>query len=69
MSYNSVMNEIEVLRGRVAQSYRCYELIQANASSPEDQERYGEIVLLDIDDLAAEIEDLKSELEKVQHLE
>lgn len=48
--------EISELHGRIEQSYRCKELIEANANSPEDSERYGEIVLLDVDDLQ---EDMK----------
>lgn len=42
---------------RIEQSYRCRELIEANANSPEDAERYGEIVLLDVDDLVDELQD------------
>lgn len=42
---------------RIEQSYRCRELIEANANSPEDAERYGDIVLLDVDDLVDELQD------------
>lgn len=40
-----------LIDAKIEQSWRCRELIEANANSPEDAERYGEIVLLDIDDL------------------
>lgn len=39
------------IEAKIEQSWRCKELIEANANSPEDEERYGEIVLLDVDDL------------------
>lgn len=41
---------------RIEQSWRCRELIEANANSPEDAERYGDVVLLDVDDLNDEKE-------------
>ena len=46
-----------IVEAKIEQSWRCRELIEANANSPEDEERYGEIVLLDIDDLTDELKE------------
>ena len=44
-----------IIEAKIEQSYRCRDLIEANADSEEDEERYGEIVLMDIDDLKDEL--------------
>lgn len=46
---------------KIERSYRCRELIEANANSSEDAEWYGDIVLLDVDDLLDEINGEPSE--------
>ena len=43
------------IQAKIDQSYRCQELIAANAQSEDDENRYGEIVLLDVDDLEEEL--------------
>lgn len=47
--------EQAVIEARIEQSWRCRELVEANADSPDEQERYGDIVLLDVDDLKDEL--------------
>lgn len=46
------------VQAKIDQSYRCRELIAANAHSEDDENRYGEIVLLDVDDLEYELKAL-----------
>lgn len=72
--YNSAMAEIEenkkkakaklqrlIVEARIEQSYRCQELIEANRANNEDGERYGEIALLDVDDLTDELKELEND--------
>lgn len=46
-----------IIEAKIEQSYRCRDLIEANADREEDEERYGEIVLMDIDDLKDELKE------------
>ncbi len=46
-----------IIEAKINQSYRCRDLIEANANIEEDEERYGDIVLMDIDDLKDELKD------------
>ena len=56
------MNVVEMYGSqmKIEQSYRCQELIEANRRSNEDGEYYGEVALLDVDDLEDAIESQES---------
>lgn len=49
------------LEAKIEQSLRCQDLIEANANSPEDEEHYGKVVLLDFEELEEELKELKKE--------
>ena len=59
--------ELAKIEAKIEQSYRCQELIEANRTNNEDGERYGEIVLLDVDDLQDELSELTKQKEEIEN--